>query len=276
MDAPEAGFRDCGGRRLFYLRRRGALPARRRVLIAPPFAEELNKCRRLLSLTACALAAAGCDVLLPDLSGTGDSAGDFGETGWSDWIAEWRAFATWHAASAAHAEPAVLAVRSGALLLQGGLPPALAGARVVLWQPVLDGKRFMQQFLRLRVMAERISGGRETLADLERMLSGGVVVEVGGYGLSAALAEGLVAARLEPADLALAAAVESFEFKTGAPALSLPLQQFHTALEGAGVVSALSCVCAEQFWTTQEICAPAAAIEATVGAFAEAPADVAA
>jgi alpha/beta superfamily hydrolase len=52
--------------------------ARRCALVLPPFAEELNKSRRMGALAARALQRAGHDVLLIDLYGTGDSAGDFG------------------------------------------------------------------------------------------------------------------------------------------------------------------------------------------------------
>ena len=61
------------------------VPRRDGVLYVPPFAEEMNKSRRLVALQARRLAAAGFGVLVPDLYGTGDSAGDFAEARWSIW-----------------------------------------------------------------------------------------------------------------------------------------------------------------------------------------------
>ena len=47
------------------------------VLVVPPIGEEMNKCRRMLTLAARACQAAGLTALITDLYGTGDSAGDF-------------------------------------------------------------------------------------------------------------------------------------------------------------------------------------------------------
>jgi alpha-beta hydrolase superfamily lysophospholipase len=47
------------------------------VLHVHAFAEEHNKCRRMVASQARALAALGYTVLAPDLRGCGDSEGDF-------------------------------------------------------------------------------------------------------------------------------------------------------------------------------------------------------
>jgi pimeloyl-ACP methyl ester carboxylesterase len=58
---------------------------RRRFLIISPFAEELNKSRHVLAALAAAIGEAGHDVLMPDLFGTGDSAGDFSQATLGIW-----------------------------------------------------------------------------------------------------------------------------------------------------------------------------------------------
>src|SRR5689334_9630124 len=74
------------GARLFAVHWPAAAPSlRQAVLVLPPFAEELNKCRPMLAAQARALAAAGLDVLLVDLFGTGDSDGEFVEARWERW-----------------------------------------------------------------------------------------------------------------------------------------------------------------------------------------------
>jgi len=50
-------------------------PATCWVLHFPPFAEEMNKCRAMVSAQARELANIGVAVVVPDLYGTGDSAG---------------------------------------------------------------------------------------------------------------------------------------------------------------------------------------------------------
>ena len=69
--------------------RRGAAP-RGRLLYLHPFAEEMNKSRRMAALACRALAAAGFAVLQIDLRGCGDSSADFGDASWADWQADVR------------------------------------------------------------------------------------------------------------------------------------------------------------------------------------------
>jgi hypothetical protein len=59
---------------------------RDRLVIVPPFADEMNRSRYMLSRTARLLASNGCTVFLPDLSGTGDSYGNFDDVSWTDWL----------------------------------------------------------------------------------------------------------------------------------------------------------------------------------------------
>ncbi len=258
------------GRRLFCVQRHAlATPITMRVLVVPPFAEELNKCRRLLALCAHSLAAAGAEVWCPDWSGSGDSAGEFADANWSDWVDELCAFDAALAQAAPGTAPVYLALRSGALLLSaaGARLRDFRLARVLLWQPVLDGGRYVQQFLRLRVMTSRLSGHDETLQALLARLAQGELLEVGGYGLRAQLTAGLAAAQASPASLGAARALTIFEFKnTGAASPSLPVVEFVAACQTLGCVAAVHMVECEQFWATQEICAPAAAIDASLAA----------
>jgi pimeloyl-ACP methyl ester carboxylesterase len=114
-----------------------------------PFAEEMNKSRRMAALQARALAAAGFGVLQIDLHGCGDSDGDFGDARWEQWHADLATASSW--LHARLGQPVGLwGLRLGALL-------ALDHARrhtvhqLVLWQPVLQGAAFLTQFLRLLV-----------------------------------------------------------------------------------------------------------------------------
>jgi exosortase A-associated hydrolase 2 len=57
-----------------------------------PFAEEMNKSRRMAALQSRLFAARGFAVLQIDLFGCGDSSGDFGEARWDIWKqdVDWR------------------------------------------------------------------------------------------------------------------------------------------------------------------------------------------
>lgn len=61
---------------------RGIARPKLSVLGLRPFAEELNKSRRILVLAATHLAASGAEVLIPDRLGTGDSEGEFNDSNW--------------------------------------------------------------------------------------------------------------------------------------------------------------------------------------------------
>lgn len=258
-------FIDIAGRKLFCLRFSPARSVRRRVLIVPPFAEEMNKCRRLLADTGRALSRLGCEVLLPDLSGTGDSAGGFGEATWSNWSMDVVGLSRWLELSTPEAAPSVLTVRSGALLLSN--KGVVSNARVVAWQPVVDGARLLQQFLRLRVMAEKFSGKPASVSGLMQRLHEGRSVEVAGYTVSSELANGLETARFDASTLEWAARVTVFEFGSGGhDALSPPITKLLEAVAALGVPTVGRVVDVEQFWMTQEIAAPTEVVEATVAA----------
>jgi exosortase A-associated hydrolase 2 len=180
-------------------------PLRGLVLHLHPFAEEMNKSRRMAAQQSHALAQAGFAVLQFDLLGCGDSAGDFGDATWPAWLAD----AQWavqrlnqHAAAPAaplwlwgHRVGALLAVQAAERLTRaGGAPP-----RLLLWQPSASGKTALQQFLRLKAAAEMLDGGAKGVTEsLKRELAAGRPVEVAGYRLHPQLAAGLEAATLTP------------------------------------------------------------------------------
>ena len=175
----EPQFLELDGRRLFCLRVRPHFGSISRVLVLPPCAEEMNKSRRLLAMLARELAERDCDVLVPDLYGTGDSSGRFEDATWNEWRNDVQALAQWHAGAAPRLPAVIVSIRTGILLMSHAVLQE-AGAVVAL-QPVLDGDRFLQQFLRIRVLAEKFAGRDESIARLLESIAAGESVEVGGY-----------------------------------------------------------------------------------------------
>lgn len=84
----EAFFLETPGGARFCLLSRPIAEAKGGVLFVPPFAEELNKSRRMVAEAVRAFVEAGWAVLQLDLKGCGDSAGDFGDAAWADWLAD--------------------------------------------------------------------------------------------------------------------------------------------------------------------------------------------
>ena len=174
-------------------------PPRALVVYVHPFAEEMNKSRRMAGLQARALARSGWFVLQVDLHGCGDSDGDFADATWERWISDGHHAADWLHRRSGFA-PALWGLRAGCLLVTAVASRLASPTDLVFWQPVSSGKQHLQQFLRLRLAGALL--GAQPAADgtggLRGQLDGGAVIEIAGYSLSPGLALGLDAARLAP------------------------------------------------------------------------------
>ncbi len=162
------------------------------MLVVPPFAEEMNKARRQFSLTADVLIERGFAVLLFDPYGTGDSSGEFAEATWELWISDVCTVMEWGRTSGFLIDGVVAARLGCVLAAQGIRRSGLTVRKSVFWQPVADGRRYMAQFLRLRVAASMMaSGRRETVEGLRKSLAKSGELEVAGYALSESLWRGV-------------------------------------------------------------------------------------
>lgn len=168
------------------------------VLVVPPFNEEMNRCRSMVTLQARALARAGFGTLLVDLHGTGDSEGEYSDARWEIWLDDLHTAFRWLDAKSGGCV-ALLGIRLGALLA-AQLHERLGreSLPVVLWQPVVDGKLHLTQFLRVRMAAQldRPNLPKETTATMRQQLQAGQPVEVAGYELSPELTNAIDAASL--------------------------------------------------------------------------------
>ena len=231
----------------------------RGIVFCPPFAEEMNRSRRCVRLAAQAMAAAGHEVLIVDLHGTGDSAGDFADGSWSLWLEELAAAAAW-LRNRDVADTVFWGLRTGAAL---AVEAAARGdaERLLLWQPVVGGKTFVTQFLRMRLAADMMAGdaGNST-GELRALLTGGRSVEVGGYPLTPALVESL-----DAIDLLAAPPVVPVHWVEVVAAAERPFtaasRKAIEVWEGAGVWLEDAKIVGPSFWTTPEITVPAELVE---------------
>lgn len=168
------------------------------IVYVHPWAEEMNKARRMAAIQARALAGAGYAVLQIDLYGCGDSSGDFGDATWAAWIDDVLLGVRWMQARY-DAAPCLWGLRAGCLLAAASGAALGSGCNFLFWQPVVSGKLALQQFLRLRATADLQGGeGKAALEKARSDLADGRTIEVAGYRLAAALASGLEQATLTP------------------------------------------------------------------------------
>lgn len=235
------------------------------VLVIPPLAEELNKSRNLIALTAATLQAQGCSVLVPDLYGTGDSGGDFGECKWQHWVDDLKFAISWLDEQFPKRQCNLISVRAGALFLPELDKITNLGARkLILWQPLYAGEKFLRQFLRLRVMSNRFAGIEETVDELVSKLTSGETLEIAGYEFSAELATAIYKAELKVLSTNICSELVVLEFR---PQLEGELSTESEAFLARMGDNCRSCtgklVAAEQFWTTRDISASNSIADAT-------------
>jgi exosortase A-associated hydrolase 2 len=241
------------------------------ILIVPPFAEELNRCRHMMAAFARAMAAEGMGVLILDLYGTGDSEGRFEAASWDGWKADLETAAQW-LDTKGRSLHGILAIRTGALLALDWLSTNNRSvADLALWGPVTGGAQFITQFLRLRVAEAmaRSDGTKETTKDLKALIDQGETVEVGGYGLTRDICNGLEkakAAALPPrgSDVRWYELCQSADDDL-APGPMRTIKSW----QGDGIPVTPAVIEGPAFWTLQEPEHVPALIDATVSAFKE-------
>jgi uncharacterized protein len=235
------------------------------ILYVHPFAEEMNKSRRMAAMQSRAMAGAGYNVLQMDLLGCGDSSGDLKDASWDDWLNDLQQAALWLARQSS-APLWWWGLRSGCLLAVAAAKASSAPAQFVFWQPTPSGKTVLQQFLRLKAAADLQSGqSKQIMEALRSQLAAGHNVEVAGYELSASVAQGLETATLAPP--AGARCLAWLELSTRQEATLMPASCIAlTAWTQEGCAVRSQVVSGPAFWQTTEIEDAPALITATLSA----------
>ena len=172
------------------------------VLVVPAFAEEMNRCRSMVTMQAHALAAIGMGTLVLDLSGTGDSAGEFAQADWDGWCDDMRLGLAW-LRQHGNGCRTLWGVRLGALLAAQLAAQDEQIDHLLMWMPVVAGKPYWTQFLRMRIASEMgLPNGVKSTDSLRRQSAAGQVVEASGYEVGPALAQ-----QLDQLDMPTAAAL---------------------------------------------------------------------
>ncbi len=256
---------DDGERFCLYHEPDTGAPPRGAILYVHPFAEELNKSRRMVALQARAYAQAGFGVLQIDLFGCGDSTGDMVNARWDIWLDDLAHAWRW-LEQRVNGPRYLWGLRLGALLALDFSAHARPQA-LILWQPALSGRAHLNQFTRMQSAA--------------RMFADAPAVEqspeIGGYLISPALSDSisqLDAVQLVPRcpvqwlELSSQPAADDYAVAAGKaqaslqPASQLLVEQWRQA----GATIKAYPVYGEPFWNSSEIGISSQLLAATTAA----------
>lgn len=243
---------------LFYLHVRAHADSGKALLVIPPFAEEMNKSRKMMALLLNRAAEQGREGFLFDLFGTGDSEGEFADAGWQKWLDNLGDMLVRLKQTYQVTDIAVVAIRTGALLLNDYLNQLndaddIGITSIHYWNPVFNSSQFVSQFLRLKLAADMMQEGAEKLTakQLRAQLAEQGQLEVAGYTLNESLIAGL-----EQANIALPPSLQQTDtgfYELNALGKLTPgLQKYIPTVMGEGDYLSWAHN-APQFWSTQEI-----------------------
>ncbi len=188
MSVGEETFTFQGTERLLAVYHRASGDTRCALLFVHPFGEEKKCAHRTLVETARALAQHGVASMRFDLSGCGDSEGAFAKArfaSWSDDIA-----AAWdELRKRVPGKPAgLLGLRMGAALAAQTCTRLNTVTALILWQPVVNGRREFASEIRRLSIQQMMTEGKATLRRKEMLASlecGEGTIELDGYTVSA-------------------------------------------------------------------------------------------
>jgi exosortase A-associated hydrolase 2 len=243
------------------------------VLYIHPFAEEMNKARRMVALQARSFSQAGFNVLQMDLLGCGDSAGDFGDASWQSWVDDvllaCRYLQGRTQGRSLHTSPVPLwlwGLRTGCLLATQAAAQSGISCNFLFWQPPPSGQPALNQFMRLKLAAGLQGAQTKGLMEgMRQQLSKDASIEIAGYRLSPGLARGLMQARLDPPVVkATGQRLEWFELSTLENALpSVAASERFAEWQQAGFDARLHMARGPAFWQSTGVEEAPALISAT-------------
>ena len=158
---------------------------RKAVIFVPPFAEEMNRSRRMYVLCARLLANIGFDAICFDYAGTGDSEGEWGTFSIADWQTN-LCDVYQSVYQAGISDISLIGLRFGALLIaQTLIANDLSINKCVLWDPIENGETFMRQLIRIKIAAAMAEESRKiSTQDVLKELKQQGYIEIGGYHLT--------------------------------------------------------------------------------------------
>lgn len=220
------------------------------LLFIPPFAEEANKSRHMLSALGRTLAQNGIQTTILDLFGCGDSEGDIDQANLRIWHQDINK--TIQHMQRQTANISIGGLRLGATIALDFLATSKQPAdKILIWQPVLKGEQFIKQFIRIKLAGSiaTISASTSTteiIAELEK----GNIQEIAGYSITKELFQGINKLNCLNRDIPTDTQLHLLEINPGATP-STPMAQTVSSYTN---LNASHHICqGSQFWACQEI-----------------------
>ena len=225
------------------------------VIFIPPFAEEMNRTRHMVSHQAQLLAELGYTVIVGDLYGTGDSEGGFSDASWDVWQKDLEAFVALGSQNE-HQRLSCCALRAGSLFAAELTNNHIVQfEHIVLWHPVTNGNNYLRQLLRLRIASQITTQNtpKESTKDLLASFTEGHSVEIAGYEIPADIAISLSKTSLKSFQLKSSSHVHWFDLvsEQGLPVPPASVKVVEQWQDQDVKVSA-EAVQGDHFWNTPE------------------------
>jgi uncharacterized protein len=178
-------FFPSGDRSLFGVLHRPAAgaPGRPAFVFCHPLAEEKLWTHRVFVSYARQLAAAGYPVLRFDATGNGDSEGNFSDLSMTMLCDDVRAAIAEVRRQTGATAVSLLGLRLGANVAMMAADGASDVRHLVLWAPITDGERYLQELLRVNLLTQMATFKeiRQERPELVAAMQQGQVVNVDGY-----------------------------------------------------------------------------------------------
>jgi exosortase A-associated hydrolase 2 len=228
------------------------------ILIIPPFAEEMNKSRRMMSTLLATAARDDITGYLFDLYGTGDSEGDFCDATWQRWLDNVFEMIVHCCKTQGVKSLSIVAIRSGALLLNDLINRDSSRLTTYLkdihyWCPVINSAQFVNQLFRVCLASNMLKkNAKSTIAELFQLLEEDGWIDIAGYRLNSELVRSIKEANEYVSDTNVEARFFFYEL-TKSGVRSPAFLNYIKRIEDEHVSVTSKSITGLPFWNSQEI-----------------------
>ena len=166
------------------------------IILVPPFAEEMNRSKRMYVLCARLLANAGFHVISFDYSGTGDSSDEWGEFEYQDWVND--LIDVYHYTKKIAVDVNFIALRFGVFVLADAIVGKhVTASKCILWDPIETGEILTRQLVRMKIASTLTDASRKiTTKDVMEDMRNTGFLESAGYRITYSMFEEIATKKL--------------------------------------------------------------------------------